>query len=114
MANSSALERRIADLEARQQLLLDVVFALADQVKPSGVQAALRSLLNGYTAADLEALDALVKDAVRKGPGAVTREELARAFDEALPQHRDELEAVMKAYRADGRLDALCRLVLDG
>ncbi|WP_428263784.1 hypothetical protein [Haliangium sp.] len=113
MTELEALERRIEDLEARQHLLLDVVFALADQVKPEGVHAALRLLLVGYTAAELEALNALFKDAVRRGPGAVTREELARAFDDGLPRHRGELAEVMKAYRADGRLKALCRLVLD-
>ena len=110
MNNTQDLERRVADMEARQQLLIDALLAIGDEKVPEGANFPLWALNSGLTAQDIAALNQFCGWAVKRGSENVTREELIREFGALLPHRQHDLETIMRAHRADNQFPGLCKL----
>lgn len=112
MPSKQELEKRIADLEARQDLLIEVIFALAEKVEPDAAHFALLALTYGFRANDMEALQDFYGWALTQEPGALMRDDVAREFARRLPHHESRLESLMRAHQDDDNFAGLCRVVL--
>lgn len=103
----------VADLEARQQLLLDVVAAMLGDAKPEGASFPLLALAHGFTAAELEALHQFYGWAMkRQASHLLTKYQAEAMFATMLPSRKEMLEPIMRAHLADSRFRALVKLVL--
>ena len=113
MDDDKELKAKCADLEARYQLLLHVVFALSDTVKPQGVEYALFGLSCGFTAGHIEELDQFWKWASKQDEATLTKDDLFREYERRMPEPlQGKLEQLLRADVADGRRPFYTRLVL--
>jgi hypothetical protein len=107
------MQRRIADLETKIDLLEHVVFAFADTARPKGAEYAILALACGFTAEQMAALDEFWKWASKQDQSKLNKDDFVREFDARMPVPlKGKLEMILRADQADGRRPFYTRLVL--
>lgn len=107
------LKKQVADLEARQQLLIDVVAAMLGDARPEGASFPLFAIAHSFTAAELDALNQFYGWAMKHQASQLfTRDQVQAQFAALLPSRKQMLEPIMQAHLADKRFRALVKLML--
>jgi len=107
------LERRLADLQAREEQLRYLVFVLVEEIKPGHRFASLALALgSSLTASELDCIRAFFGWA-EANADTLTAEEIRREFARRLPRQKHHIEGMWEAHNADGTYPALARITLD-
>lgn len=109
------LEERIRETEICQRLLVDAIARVAELVDPNFRSFSLLALISGFRGKDLEEMQHFFEEwVINHLPNEENgREKFVQEFTQRFPQYAHMLEAIMQAYKVDGLLPQLTRLILE-
>jgi len=106
------LEKRIADLETRQEFLITGLFGVTDLHRLESGNYALYMLGGGFRSEEAAALDVFYEWLHRKPPEDLRRDEVVAKFAELLPHHAECLETIARMHKEDHNFRLLCDVIL--
>lgn len=104
---------RLANLEARQSLLIDALLGVLKKARQNQSSFAIYALVAGFTAAEIEDVERFFRWATEAADQKdVSRREIVKAFQRRFPRRKDSLVSIAKGYKLEGKFPHICDFIL--
>lgn len=107
---SAELSKRVADIETRVSLIIDVLADVSQRTVPDAFSFSLYALVAGFTAEEVHAVIELFQVAALSDEISIA--DFEKVFAEKLPRRADALRAIAQGFAAETKFSSLCERIL--